>query len=101
MWGIRENGGVPTDPPVLASSSVKGCFAMDRASGRRHNQRRGTLGLLTAALLVAATQAPFTAEAKAPRAYRVNPAASAPAPAPAPAPPARAAAAPEPPGYWI
>ena len=75
---------------------------MGWASARRHNQRRGVLGLLTATLLMAATQAPFSAEAKTPRAYRVNPRAGTPAPAPPPpAAPARVAAAPTPPGYWI
>src|SRR4051812_47131922 len=80
---------------------------MARANRRRHNQRTGALGLLTATLLLAATQAPFNAEARTPgnaRSYKVGPSASAapaaPAPPPAPAAPVRTAAA-EPPGYWL
>ena len=78
---------------------------MARAVWRRHNQRRGALGLLTAALLLAATQAPYSAEARTPRSGHTRPyAQSAPAaPAPLPPPPAAPArsAAADPPGYWL
>src|SRR5205814_8016023 len=84
----------------LRRSSAKGCFAMVGGS-RRHNQRRGALGLLTAALLLVATQAPFRAEARTAGSGRTSPAVAAATPPPPPAPPARAAAASEPPGYWV
>src|SRR5437763_938064 len=70
----------------LRRSSAKGCFAMVGGS-RRHNQRRGALGLLTAALLLVATQAPFRAEARTAGSGRTSP------PVAAATPPGR--------GYWL